>query len=121
MGSPEGYDLFGKYSPVGISFSSHCSQSLETRQLRFARNTTHFTKDEMLAITRTEDIYALGVLIMEVLVGPKTVYRYVESLNHYTNDSYLFTVKLPTRPGADFESPLYNLRRDICCCFEGIL
>ena len=51
---------------------------------------------------------------MEVLVGPNTVSCYVNSLNHYTNDSCLFTVKLPTRPEKDFEYSLYNLRKDPC-------
>ena len=58
---------------------------------------------------------------MEVLVGPNTVSCYVNSLNRYTNDSYLFTVKLPTRPEKDFEYSLYNLRKDPCFFQEGIL
>ncbi len=114
MCSPEVHELFGKYSPVGVAFFSYCSQSLETRQLRFDKGATHFTDDEKRDITQTEDIYALGILIMEVLVGPNTVSCYVNSLNHYTNDSCLFTVKLPTRPEKDFEYSLYNLRKDPC-------
>mgnify|MGYP000209592825 FL=1 len=121
MCSPEVHELFGKCSPVGVAFFSYCSQSLETRQLRFDKGATHFTDDEKRDITQTEDIYALGILIMEVLVGPNTVSCYVNSLNRYTNDSYLFTVKLPTRPEKDFEYSLYNLRKDPCFFQEGIL
>lgn len=121
MGSPEGYDLFGKCSPVGVAFFSYYSQSLETRQLRFAKGTTHFTDEEKRVITQTEDIYALGILIMEVLVGPNTVYRYVNSLNHFTNDSSLFTVKLPATQGEDFEYSLCNLKKDPCCFQDRIL
>ena len=121
MDSPEVHELFGEYSPVGVAFSSYCSQSLETRQRRFAKDMIHFTNDELRDISQTEDVYALGVLIMEVLVGPNTVYRYVTSLNHFTNNSNLFTVKLPTRQGEEFDSSLYNLRQDRGCFQEEIL
>lgn len=93
---------------------SYCSQSLETRKQRFAQDTVHFTEEEKLAIYKAEDIYALGILIMEVLVGPTSVLRYVTTLNEYTNNKNTFTVALPNSYGG-YSTLLDGLKNDPGC------
>lgn len=111
MGSSAADILSRKHSPVGIFLFFHYSQSLETRRQRFAGDSTHFTNEQKLSIYVTEDVYALGILIMEVLVGPRSVLSYVNTLNLYTNHSYLFEVKVP-RYGRSNSSSLEELNRD---------
>ena len=70
-----------------------------------------YKEEEKLAIYTTEDVYALGVLIMEVLVGPKSVLNYVTYLNQFT-DHCLYTVRIPTSCIDSRSAPLFELNRD---------
>lgn len=71
-----------------------CSQSLDVRLLHYSRRPINYTEYEKLQIQQYEDIYGLGILILDILLGFDFMKLYISGLQRNAED-YLYEVIVP--------------------------
>ena len=71
-----------------------CSQSLDVRLLHYSRRPINYTEYEKLQIQQYEDIYGLGILILDILLGFDFMKQYISGLQRNAED-YLYEVIVP--------------------------
>lgn len=71
-----------------------CSQSLDVRLLHYSKRPINYTEYEKLQIQQYEDIYGLGILILDILLGFDFMKQYISGLQRNAED-YLYEVIVP--------------------------
>ena len=77
-----------------------CSQSLDVRLLHYSRRPINYTEYEKLQIQQYEDIYGLGILILDILLGFDFMKQYISGLQRNAED-YLYEVIVPNELDVD--------------------
>ena len=76
------------------------SQSHDVRVLHYSKKPKIDTEFEKLQIQQYEDIYGLGILILDILLGFDFMKIYISGLQQNQED-YLYEVSVPTELDVD--------------------
>lgn len=76
------------------------SQSLDVRVLQYSQVPKNYTELEKLQIQQYEDIYGLGILILDILLGFKYMTIYISEFQKNPED-YLYEVVVPDELNVD--------------------